>query len=76
MRRICAYCQKSLGEKCGHCGSLEVVKLPGGWLCGWRLYCRVCRLTWKAGDDRPTHTVCESCLENMRNAATSSKFNM
>jgi hypothetical protein len=57
MTRICMYCKKVIGEKCGKCGSLDVA-----WNCEWEFWqCLVCGFRWLPGSEPATHGICKEC---------------
>lgn len=60
MKRICSACKKELGEKCGKCGSLNIVRpilvSPDA------LWCDDCGHYWIEGTEPLTHGLCEECL--------------
>jgi hypothetical protein len=70
MQRICGKCRNVLGEKCGKCGSNDLIGLKitdavDQFLCP-------CGNTWKTGDEPETTGLCITCLaaalETMRAA--------
>lgn len=66
MTRICSYCKAEIGEKCGQCGSLEVLRLisvPAADLDLWG--CMQCGNSWIGGSDGATHTICDSCFPSI-----------
>ncbi len=64
MTRICAKCKKYLGEKCPHCGSLEVSKLPDAQQTYPAVFrCAACRNHFTEGNGGKTHTLCEDCIQ-------------
>lgn len=57
MTRICSWCKKSMGEKCGNCGSLDVLPLgPEG-----PFKCLKCSHRWEKGSEGTTHGICIDC---------------
>lgn len=61
MTRVCCWCGKTLGEKCGTCGA-EARPVPErtGFF-----QCVPCRLVWRVGE-RETGGMCEDCQEAER----------
>jgi hypothetical protein len=59
MQRVCSYCRKVFGEKCGKCGS-ENVELQNG-RGGARWLCLICKAAWRPGSQPQTHGVCPDC---------------
>lgn len=52
MTRICSYCTKEIGEKCGKCGYEPVTIIDGIGTC------YVCEHFWIKGTDGETHGIC------------------
>lgn len=61
MTRICGHCKTVIGEKCGHCGSLDVLRREGLVKPFWT--CLACDHRWFDGQEKPTTGICESCLD-------------
>ena len=60
MKRICSYCGKSIGEKCGRCGKNNPLRTLAG--SPGRFKCPRCGHCWDEGTDKATHTICDECL--------------
>ena len=62
MKRICCQCGKDLvpSEKCGKCGSLNVLQ-PVGKIGVCR--CLDCPHVWEKGSELATHGICERCKD-------------
>lgn len=61
MTRVCQYCKTVFGEKCGKCGSLEVVRRRG--IAGHFFWtCLDCDHRWFDGQEKVTTGICELCL--------------
>ena len=66
MKRICSYCRKDIGEKCGKCGSVFVqvlAKTPAGNVELWG--CRACGRSWHKDSEGVTDGICDACYENL-----------
>ena len=61
MERVCGYCKKSIGEKCGGCGSTNVRTLVV--IGNYREFeCADCGRQWKFSDDPKTTGICDTCF--------------
>lgn len=59
MTRVCAYCQAVIGEKCGQCGSLDVLLRMGLVKPFWT--CFACGQRWFEGQEPVTSGICVAC---------------
>lgn len=61
MTRVCCWCGKTIGEKCGQCGA-EARPVPerSGFFA-----CARCSRVWRAGDQE-TGGMCEACAEEQK----------
>ncbi len=67
MTRICQFCKRNYGEKCGNCGSEDVhrlVTVPAADIELWG--CMACGNSWVLGEDRPTHGICDACANEIK----------
>jgi hypothetical protein len=62
MTRVCGHCKKIIGEKCGRCGSLNVVRRQGLVKPFFTCLEAACEHRWFEGQEPPTTGICEACL--------------
>jgi len=71
MTRLCAECGKIVGEKCSRCGAkAEPVSVSGTGhaIVGTDFICSECGYRFPQGEGGETHTLCESCVAQVRKA--------
>jgi hypothetical protein len=60
MTRFCMDCKKLLGEKCPHCGSLDIASDNPEQTC---FHCRHCGQSFTEGQGGSTDGCCSTCID-------------
>lgn len=66
MTRVCQFCKRPYGEKCGKCGSEAVhqaANVPSVGITLWE--CMDCPHSWISGEEPPTHGICPTCAQKL-----------